>query len=180
MNEPAGVTVLPVNDKSGALPPTHEPEIELARAAEFVPTPVSAATSLLAPITPPCFSPLPPNSVHRRVASGRASPSLFQATVESAPPTPHIEPAEGGHDESAPFALDERSEEGHENRMEERGEREQEVPGGVGEPPTLIYVPPSPGQIQRGEPLTGWLCEPGWIRRRFRDFTQGNMRGDQS
>lgn len=175
MKEPAGITVLPVDENPDAPAPIHEPDVELPRAAELLPSPFSAATSLLAPITPPWLSPLPPSSVHRRVASGRASPSLFQATVESAPPTPHIEPAEGGHDDPAPFALEARSEEGHEDRMEELGEREQEGPGGVVEPPTLIYVPPSPGQIQRGEPLTGWLCEPGWIRRRLRDFTQGNV-----
>lgn len=175
MKEPSGITVLPVDDNPDAPPPIHEPDVELPRAAELLPSPFSAATSLLAPITPPWLSPLPPSSVHRRVASGRASPNLFQATVESAPPTPHIEPAEDGHDDPAPSALEERSEEGHEkDRVGGRGEREQEADG-VGEPPTLIYVPPSPGQIQRGEPLTGWLCEPGWIRRRLRDFTQGNM-----
>lgn len=180
MNEPLGIKVLPVNENPDALPPVHEPEIELSRAAELLPTSVSAATSLLAPITPPWFSPLPPSPVQRCGGSVRASPSLFQATVESAPPTPRIEPAEVGHGDPAPFALEEGPDEGHEDPMEERREREQERPGGVGEPPTLIYVPPSPGQILRGEPLTGWLCEPGWIRRRLRDFTQGNMRGDQS
>lgn len=180
MNEPLGIKVLPVNDNPDAPPPIHEPEVELPRAAELLPTPASAATSLLAPITPPWFSPLPPSLVQRGGGSVRASPSLFQATVESAPPTPRIEPEETGREDPAAFALEEGPEEGHEDRMEERGDREQERPGGVGEPPTLIYVPPSPGQIRRGEPLTGWLCEPGWIRRRLRDFTQGNMRGDQS
>lgn len=175
MNEPPGITALPVDSNPDALSPIHEPDVELPRAADLLPTPVSAATSLLAPITPPWFSPLLPSSVQGRVASGRASPSLFQATVESAPPTPRIEPVEAGHDAPAPSALEEDPEEGREDRMEERGGPEQERLGGMGEPPTLIYVPPTPGQILRGEPLTGWLCEPGWIRRRLRDFTQGNM-----
>lgn len=178
MNEPVGNAVLPVDDNRDALPTIQEPDVELPRAADLLPTPVSAATSIFASSPTQWFSPLPPCSVQRRVASGRASPSLFQATVESAPPTPRIEPVEAGHDAIAPSALEEDPEEGREDRMEERGGPEQERLGGMGEPPTLIYVPPTPGQIQRGEPLTGWLCEPGWIRRRLRDFTQGNMRGD--
>lgn len=178
MNEPPGMTESPVDDDPGTLPPVHEPEVELPRTAGFLPTPVSAATSLLAPITPPWSSPLPPSSGRKSVASSRASPSLFQATVESAPPTPRIGPAEVGDEDPSAVALDGR-EGSSEESVEERGDREQERPGSMREPPTLIYLPPSPGQIRRGEPVTGWLCEPGWIRRRLRDFTQGNMQGDR-
>lgn len=171
MNEPAGMTESPVDDDPGTQPPVHEPGVELPRTADFLPTPASAATSLLAPITPPWSSSLPPSSRQKSVASSDASPSLFQATVEGAPPTPRIGPVEVGDDDPSAVAPD-GLEGASEHRTEEREDWEQERPGGMGEPPTLIYLPPSPGQVRRGEPLTGWLCEPGWVRRRLRDFTQ--------
>lgn len=180
MNEPVGAAESPLGKDQDADPPVHEPDVELPRAREDLPTPVSVASSLLAPSSiTPWFSPLSPSSGHMGGASRRGSPNPFQATVESAPPSPRIEPVEAAHYDPAPHGLEEGWKEGNEDHLEARRDRQHNRPGVVGEPPTLIYVPQSPGQIRRGEPVTGWLCEPGWIRRRFRHFTPGDVEGDQ-
>lgn len=65
---------------------------------------------------------------------------------------------------------------GNEHQEGKESRDGQESPDGVvGEPPALVYVQPSPEQMQRGEPLTGWLCDPEWLRRRVRDFTLADM-----
>lgn len=179
MNGPAAIMESTVISNPYAAPPMDEPDVEHPRSREDIPTPFSAATSLRAFITPPWSSPLPPSSGQKSDASSCASPSPLQATVETAPPTPCIDPVKVDQDDPAPVALEEGREEGNENHTEGHEDRGQDNPGGMGEPPTLFYLQPSPGQIQRGEPLTGWLCEPEWLRRRLRDLTLGNMQGDQ-
>ncbi|KAG6357374.1 hypothetical protein INS49_013251 [Diaporthe citri] len=175
MNEPAGITKSPVFVNPFAAPPMNEPDVEHPRSREDIPTPFSAATPLQAFITPPWSSPLPPSSGQE----GGVSQSSLQATVETAPPTPCMDPVKVDQDDPAPVALEEGREDRNEDRVEGHGDPQQDSPGGIGEPPTLFYVQPSPEQIQRGEPLTGWLCEPQWLRRRLRDLTRGNMQGDQ-
>lgn len=179
MNEPSGVTEPPVANSRTALAPADEPEVELPRASEDLPTPLSALTPLRAPITPPWSSSLPPSSGQRGSASNFPSLSPLQATVESAPPSPYMDPVKVDRYEPEPIALEGGQDEGSDDHTEGRGDGEQDGPGDVGEPPTLLYVPPNPGQIQRGEPISGWLCEPAWIRRVLRDLGQGDTQGDE-
>lgn len=179
MNGPAGITESPVFINPFAAPPVNEPDVEHPRSREDIPTPFSAGTPLRAFITPPWSSLLPPRSRQEGGASSCASPSPLQATVETAPPTPCMDPVKVDQDDLAPVALEGGLEKGNENHTEGHRDREQDSRDGTGEPPTLFYVQPTPGQIRRGEPLTGWLCEPEWLRRRIRDLTRGNMQGDQ-
>lgn len=179
MNGPAGITESPVSTNPFAPRPVDEPDVENPRSREDIPTPFSAVTPLRAFITPPWSSPLPSSSGQKSGASIYASPSPLQATVETAPPTPCIDPVKVDQDDPAPVALEEGREEGNADHTEGRRDQAQDSPGGIGEPPTLFYLQPSPGQIRRGEPMTGWLCEPEWVRRRLRDLTRGNMQGDQ-
>lgn len=177
MREPAGITKSPVHINPFAAPPVNEPDVENPRSREDLPTPFSAATPLRA-VTPPWSSPLPPSTGQRGGASSCASPSPLQATVETAPPTPCMDPVKVDQDDPAPVALEGALEKGNEDNTEGQGDRHQDSRGGAEEPPTLFYVQPSPEQIRRGEPLTGWLCEPEWLRRRLRDWTRGNMQRD--
>lgn len=179
MNEPAGTTESPAFIDPFVAPPGNEPDVEHPRSREDIPTPFSADTPLRAFITPPWSSPLPPRSRQEGVASGCASPSPLQATVETAPPTPCMDSVKVDQDDLAPAALERGPEKANEDDTEGHGDRGPDSRGSTDEPPTLFYVQPSPGQIQRGEPLTGWLCEPEWLRRRLRDLTMGNMQGDQ-
>lgn len=182
MNEPIGLTETPVVNNPDGLVRAGEPEVENPRTNKIPVSPLWTATPLRAPMAPPSSSPPPPGSEQPGRAFSYFSPSPlhFQATVESAPPTPSTEPVKVGQDDSAAFVLEEgREEGGNEDQMEESGDRKPESSGGVGEPPALVYVQPSPGQLESGVPLTGWLCDPEWLRRRFRDFTLGNMQGNQ-
>lgn len=129
-------------------------------------------------MTPPSSSPLPPGSEQQSGASRYFSPSRLQATVESAPPSPSIEPVKVASDDPAAVVLEEELE-GKENEHQGGESRDGQSQAGVGEPPALVYVQPSPEQMQRGEPLTGWLCDPEWLRRRVRDFTLRSTQGNQ-
>lgn len=178
MNEPAGTTKSPLANVSDALQPAHEPEIEHPRTAgaPFAPSPI--ATPLRELMTPLSSSPIPFSSGRNERAPTSAAPSL-QATVETAPPSPCIEPVKIEQDDPAVVALENGREDGRGNHEERLEYREQEGTGNVRESSILYYVPPSPGQVERGEPLTGWLWEPPWLRRKVTEFAQRNMRGDQ-
>ena len=181
MNVAAGTTKSPLakNPDASSSPPVHEPEVENPRTSETLLAPPSIVTPLRGLMTPPSPSPMPSSSGQKESASSFAAPSSLQATVETAPPTPCVGPVKGEPDDPAAVALQEGPEEGREDHEGGPEDREQESISDMEEPPTLFYVQPSPEQIQRGEPLTGWLCEPGWLRRRVRDFAQQNMRGEQ-
>lgn len=155
-----------------ALWQVHEPEVERPRTNEALAEPLWVPTPLRAPITPPSSSPIPPGSEQQSGTSRYFSPSRLQATVESAPPSPSIDPVSVAPNDPPAVVLEDGHEEerGNEHQGKESRDR-QERPGGVGEPPALVYVQPSPEQMQRGEPLTGWLCDPEWLRRRVREFT---------
>jgi hypothetical protein len=177
MNEPTGLAGTPpvAKDVDGLLR-AEEPEVEHPRTNQVSASPLCTPTPLRAPMTPP------PGSGSERTGSAfgyfSPSPLLFQATVESAPPTPSTEPAKvvGRDDPATAAVLEEGRAEGGD---EDQGDRKHVGPGAVGEPPALVYVQPSPGQLERGVPVTGWLCDPEWLRRRFRDFTLGNVQGNQ-
>lgn len=158
-----------------------DPEPENPRTAAALASPLWMATPPRAPSTPALSSSPPSGSEHSGTALRylSLSPLHLQATVESAPPTPSTGPAKVEGDEPAAISLEEgRKEEEHdEDPADENGGTEQEGPGGVGEPPALVYVEPSPGQLERGVPVTGWLCDPEWLRCRFMDFTLGNAGG---
>lgn len=164
-----------------------EPEVEHPRTNGALAEPLWAATPpLRAPMTPPSSSsPLPPGgSDQHSGASMYFSPSRLQATVESAPPSPSTGSVSVGPDDpAAAVVLEEgqqaEEQQGNEHQGEESRGREGSPVGGVGEPPALVYVQPSPEQMLRGEPLTGWLCDPEWLRRRVRDFTLVGMQGDR-
>jgi hypothetical protein len=159
-----------------------EPEIEQSRANEAPVSPRWAATPLRAPMTPSSSLPSPSECAQ----PGRTSSCFslghlhFQATVESAPPTPSIESEKAGQDDlpasaASPGLVEGQQEGGNEDdHTEGNGFRENEDRGHIGEPPALVYVRPSPQQLESGVPLTGWLCDPEWLRRRLSDLRLGD------
>lgn len=179
MNEPFGAAEALVANNPATLPPGDEPDVELPRASDDPPTPLSGLTPLRASITPPWSSPLPSSSGQRGDASNFPSLRSLQATVESAPPSPYMDPVKVDRYEPEQIALGGGEDQESDDHTEGRGDGEQDGPGGVGEPPTLLYVPPNPGQIQRGEPISGWLCEPAWLRRVLGGLGQGDTQGDE-
>lgn len=186
MIEPAGVTESSLANNPGTVPVLkQEPEVEHPRASNIPPALLSAACPLPASNLDSLPSPLPPSS-GQHGDGGCTKSGPFQTTVETAPPTPVMQPVRTGRDTPAAVKLEESRDERHGNQKERHGSRDQghggrgqDSPADMREPPALLYMQPSPEQIRRGEPLTGWLCEPGWFRRRIRDFTPGNIRGNQ-
>lgn len=155
-----------------------ESEVENPRTNAALASPLWMATPLRAPSTPPSSTPTPSSvSEHSGPALRYISPSPlhFQATVESAPPTPTTGPVKADQDDPAVISLEEGREEDQADKS--GGTKEEGPDGGVGEPPALVYVQPDPGQLESGVPLTGWLCDPEWLRRRLREFTLGNSQG---
>ncbi|KAG8162894.1 hypothetical protein KVR01_007372 [Diaporthe batatas] len=183
MYQPASRSRTPVATGYDSFITGDEPDVEQPRTSGAPASPLWIATPLRAPSTPASSSPPPSGgSEHSGTALLHTTPSPlhFQATVESAPPTPSTGPLKAGRDEPAVTSPEEeREEERAENQLEEGGDTRQEGMGGnITEPPALVYVEPAPGQLERGVPLTGWLCDPAWLRQRLRHLTMGNTEGN--
>lgn len=187
MNQPAGGPRTPVDTgRFDDFPIFMGPErdIEQPRTNAAPASPLWTATPLRASSAAPSPTPTPSASEHSGSAMGYIPPSPlhFQATVESAPPTPSTGPVGSGQDEPAVITLEEELQADHREEDPAGGsgggaKEEGSGGGGMGEPPALVYVQPSPGQLESGVPVSGWLCDPEWLRRRLREFTLGDAQG---
>lgn len=162
--EPAGVPKSPLTNPPQTVPPVHKPK----------PTHPVAKDDPASPLSKPQTNQKQSHISPMSIQDGQRRHPL-QATVETAPPSPAMEPLRLDQDEPAVAAVGLKLKEGQVDR--EKGQRgaEQGMPAGVIEPPAICYMQPSPEQVQRGEPLRGWLCEPEWFRRRVRDLTHRDL-----
>ncbi|KAI3396507.1 hypothetical protein diail_12127 [Diaporthe ilicicola] len=167
--ETAGIPESPSTDHPDSVPTADEPDATHPMTQDVPALPLSR------PQTPPGHSPLPQISKQEGQRSHVVGVPL-QATVETAPPSPATQPSRLGQDEpvaaAAAAAAEQKLEKSQDDKKKEKRGGEQARSADVREPPTLCYMQPTPEQIQRGEPLRGWLCEPEWFRRRIRDLTQ--------